>query len=49
MNIIGVLANLEAFEAGRRHLARPGSSSANWFLLVAVVAIALLWVFFLLG
>jgi len=43
MDIIGILANLEAFEAGRRHLLRPGSSSANWFLLVAVIAIALFW------
>ena len=44
MDIIGILANLDAFEAGRRYLERPGSSSANWFLLVAVIAIALLWV-----
>ncbi len=44
MDIIGILANLEAFEAGRRYLVRPGSSSANWFLLVALIAIVLLWV-----
>ena len=44
MDIMGILANLEAFEAGRRHLSQPGTSSANWFLLVAVIAIALLWV-----
>ena len=44
MDIIGILANLEAFEAGKRHLLRTGSASANWFLLVAVIAIALLWV-----
>ena len=43
-HIILILANLEAYEAGRRYQNRLGSSSANWFLLVAVIAIVLLWV-----
>ena len=45
MEIIGILANLDGYESGGRYLNRVGSSSANWFLLVAVIAIALLWVF----
>ena len=45
MDIIEILANIEGYESGGRYLNRIGTSSANWFLLVAVVAIALLWVF----
>jgi di/tricarboxylate transporter len=44
MDIIGILANPEAYKAAGRYNDRLGSSSANWFLLVAVAAIVLLWV-----
>jgi len=43
MDISWIVANMEAFEAGKRYLVRPSSSSDNWFLLIAILAIVLLW------
>lgn len=43
MHFLWLLANVDPYGATKKYLNRPTSASDNWFLVVALVAIVLLW------